>query len=187
MLKYNECDTLNNPVAISNANCVKLLDDIIFKDDDSLLKPGNLFQNNNVIDLDNVEINLAKLERRQQNKTMDCAFLVTNKISLTPFRLNNNLNFRGVIFERVYSNVQLVELRLNFENAKQVKQKDLQKKIDGSIRIFTPYNLSVRHLYIFVFKSSFLQQMRRRMRNMNPSWRREYKVMHLAELNATYF
>ena len=62
MLKYNECDTLNNPVAISNANCVKLLDDIIFKDDDSLIKPGNLFQNNNVIDLDNVEINLAKLD-----------------------------------------------------------------------------------------------------------------------------
>lgn len=187
MLKYNEFDTLNNPIAILNKNCVKLLDDIIFKDDDSLVKVGNLFQKNSVIDLDNVEVNLAKLERRLQNKTMDCAFLVSSKINLAPSRLNDNLNFRDIIFERVYSNVQLVELRLNFENAKNVKQKDLQKKINGSIRIFTPYNLSVRNLYIFVFQTSFLQQMRRRMRNMNPSWRREYKVMHLEELKETYF
>ena len=80
-----------------------------------------------MLDLDCVEINIARSEHRPNNSSMDLCFVTTDDI--------NDL-------------VQLVELRFNYTELKNVKRTKLIDKVNGSTNVMGN-SMSISNEYIF--------------------------------------
>lgn len=92
-MKYSKIETHKFAPKICDTNCLIDINTLIVKEGCS--EPMPIFTNNEeVIDMDFVEINLAKAQKRTQNKSMDVAFVVNlgspenNEVVLTEFRFN---------------------------------------------------------------------------------------------------
>lgn len=165
-MKYNHIHTITNSVSQTHPQCLKLIDEIILKDDDSISTLVNMFDTSKAIDVDSVETCLASLEKRNEKKTMDLAFSISDSNA---------------------TEIQLVELKLNVKNTSTLIQKDLMGKFDGATNIFVLHNLSVKDICIFIFQSNKKQEAINRLARMDPKIPRKYKVLDLQELKNTYF
>lgn len=165
-MKYDHINTITNSVSQTHPQCLKLIDEIILKDDDSISTLVNMFDKSKAIDVDSVETCLASLEKRNENKTMDLAFSISD---------GNHIE------------IQLVELKLNVKNTSMLIQKDLMGKFDGATSIFVLHNLSVKDVCVFIFQPNKKQEAISRLARMNPKIPRKYKVLDLKELKNTYF
>ena len=165
-MKYDHINTITNSVSQTHPQCLKLIDEIILKDDDSISTLVNMFDKSKAIDVDSVETCLASLEKRNETKTMDLAFSISD---------GNHIE------------IQLVELKLNVKNTSMLIQKDLMGKFDGATSIFVLHNLSVKDVCVFIFQPNKKQEAISRLARMNPKIPRKYKVLDLKELKNTYF
>lgn len=164
-MKYNKKETENHPILISFNLCKKDFNEVILKDDDSLNELPDFFNNINVIDLDCVELNKAKIEKRLQTKTMDLSFAISDLINIE---------------------MLLVELRFNYVNLSNLDRKELIGKVSGSIAILGD-KIKINEKYIFIFKPELKQQAINRLQRMNPRIPNNYLATDLHGLIDIYF
>ncbi len=168
-MQYNQQQTISNLLAEKHSGCVKEINAIILQEDDSLSEVPSLFDDVLVIDLDCVEKQTAKKERRNQQKTMDITFAI------------NPLN------KQQLTEMLLVELRLNFKNPSNIKRQELTDKINHSKQLLNNCLLSICEDFIFIFSPNIKQQAIRHFYRYNPKFPNNYKVMTIEELKETYF
>jgi hypothetical protein len=164
-MKYNKIETENQCILNSFNLCKKDFNEAILKDDDSLNQLPNYFTNVEIIDLDCIELNKAKLEKRLQCKTMDLTFAISD-----PFTIE----------------MLLVELRFNYFNLSNLDRKELLGKVSGSINLLGD-KIKINDNYIFIFKPELKQQAINRLQRMNPKIPNNYMAMDLHDLKVLYF
>lgn len=140
--KWNYCakTTREHHVAIQHPNCIEEIDSLS-KRDGAKKTP---FQDEICINLDNVEICLAKKDKRNNRKTMDFSFGI---------KVINQSKF------------VLVELRLNYKNINNLSKTELDSKIYNS-KIILGQNPNLLNHYYFVFKSNLKNQAHRNLRRI---------------------
>lgn len=164
-MKYSKPKTASHIVARTYPSCLVDIDQLIFKDDDSLLEVGNQFQNSDVIDLDGVEILRAKNERRNRKSTMDCTFAISDGSK---------------------TEMLLVEFRFNYENLKNLNRNKLVDKVECSREILGD-SIPITENSIFIFKKELRAQAESRLYRMYPRVPNNYVVMDLDELKTHFF
>lgn len=138
--KYCSKTTKQHPICLKSSTFIEEIDSVC-KNDGAKKTP---FSNEICLNLDKLENELAKLQKRNSSKTMDFYFCITRGKSL------------GVV---------LCELRLNYKNPNNLSKSELDKKISDSIRIIghTP---SILKPYIFVFNSKIKNQALSKIRRL---------------------
>lgn len=164
-MKYCKKETLNHTISNIFPCCIKDFNRLIYDEDDNLNKLPHLFQDVLVIDLDCVEKNKAKSEKRAQCKTMDSTFAILNGSSIE---------------------MLLVELRFNYKNLSNLDRKELLGKVSGSINLLGN-SININNRFIFVFQPNLLQQAINRLQRMNPRIPNNYVAMDLNQLINSYF
>lgn len=163
-MKYNKEKTLKHEIADNFENCVKILDELI--EDEGYSGPLPIFDVEvEVIDMDCVELISASNQGRDQNKSMDCAFIISD-------HQNDKVVF--------------AEFRFNYENLANLNRKSLIGKVTGSTAIIGG-SVPVLQEYAFIFESSLLQQARSRLSRMNPVIPNNYKAFDVEGLKHKYF
>lgn len=113
-----------------------------------------------VLDLDALEIELKRIERRAyQNKTCD-------------FALGINVNNQ--------KKMMLVECRLNYTNANNLSATDLNDKITGSV-VLLGYTPPVYNSVYFIFNDKVCSQAYRKLRTMKSN-RKEFIALTINQL-----
>ena len=147
MMKYSKIETLELSAQINKDRCLDYLNDLILKEGCSETMP--VFVNNEIVlDMDCVELQLATANVRNQNKSMDSAFIIAD-------------NAGGII------EILLVEFRFNYTNLKNLKRDDLEGKVSGSIACLIPFT-NIHSNYFFIFVSSLKNQAINRLNRMLP-------------------
>ena len=164
-MKYNKTETENHCILNSFNLCKKDVNEEILKYDDSLNQLPNYFTNVEIIDLDCIERNKAKLEKRLQCKTMDLTFAISDSFTIE---------------------MLLVELRFNYFNLSNLDRKELLGKVSGSINLLGD-KIKINDNYIFIFKPELKQQAINRLQRMNPKIPNTYIAMDLEDLISSYF
>lgn len=164
-MKYNKIETLNHIVSKSFSCCVKDFNEIILNEDDLLTVKPTFFSDVDVIDLDCVELNLARSQKRNQNSTMDSSFAISDKSNLE---------------------MLLVELRFNYTNLSNLSRQKLLDKVSGSISVLGN-TVKINNTYIFIFQPNLVEQATNRFRRMVPIIPNNYVAMDLTELISKYF
>ncbi|WP_136669328.1 hypothetical protein [Flavobacterium sp. H122] len=163
-MKYNKPKTESHIVSQTYPSCLVDLDELIFKEDDSLIEVGSEFDNSTVIDLDGVEILRAQAERRNQKSTMDCTFAISDNSK---------------------TEMLLVEFRFNYINLQNLNRNKLIDKVAGSQEILgdsTPINDN----NIFIFQKDLKAQAQSRLYRMYPRVPNNYVVMDLDDLKSFF-
>ncbi len=168
-MQYNQQQTMSNLVAEKHSGCMKDINAIILKEDNSLSEIPMLFNDVLVIDLDCVEKQTAKIESRNQHKTMDITFAI-NQLDKPPL-----------------TTMLLVELRLNFKNPSNIKRQELTDKINHSKQLLDNCLVPICEDFIFIFPPNIKQQAIRHFYRYKPKFPNNYKVMTIEELKETYF
>jgi len=123
-------------------DCIEKIDTVC-KNDGAKHTP---FENEICLNLDKVEINQAKFEKRDRRKTMDFS------LGLKHSDYNQN-------------RFLLVELRLRYKNVNNLSQNELKLKIDNSRNILGNNPVIINHYY-FVFPSQLKHQAHRNLRRL---------------------
>ena len=164
-MKYNKKETLGHIISKTYPCCIKDFNQIIFDEDDNIDTIPSFFSNVLVIDLDCVEKNKAKIEKRIQCKTMDTTFAISNTSSIE---------------------MLLVELRFNYRNLSNLDRNELLGKVSGSINLLGN-SVVINNNYIFIFQPNLIQQAINRLQRMNPRIPNNYIAMDLNQLISVYF
>lgn len=164
-MKYNKNKTLTHIISKTYPCCVKDYNEIVKHEDNSLTEVPNYFTKTDVIDLDCVERERAKSEKRNQISTMDSTFAISD---------DENLE------------MLLIELRFNYKNLSNLNRQKLIDKVSGSLSILGN-TVKISNTYIFIFQSNLVEQATNRMRRMNPIIPNNYVAMDLNKLIAQYF
>lgn len=164
-MKYNKEKTLDHIISKTFPCCVKDFNQVILDEDDNLNNIPSFFTDVLVIDLDCVEKNKAKTERRIQCKTMDNTFAISNVSSIE---------------------MLLVELRFNYRNLSNLDRNELLGKVSGSINLLGN-SVVINDNFIFIFQPDLLQQAINRLQRMNPRIPNNYIAMDLNQLMSVYF
>lgn len=164
-MKYSKPKTASHIVARTYPSCLADMDQLIFKDDDSLLEAGNEFDNSEVIDLDGVEILRAQAERRNRKSTMDCTFAISDDAK---------------------TEMLLVEFRFNYKKLKNLNRNKLVDKVECSREILGD-SIPINEDSIFIFKKELKAQAESRLFRMYPRVPNNYVVMDLDDLKAHFF
>ena len=164
-IKYNRVETLNHASAKAYPNCIKDYNLLILSEDNNLNEKPDFFSDVLVLDLDCAEIIKAKSEKRNQNSTMDSAFVIADEKN---------------------KEILLVELRLNYKNLYNLNRKKLIDKVAGSC-VLLGNSVKVHSDFIFIFQSNKVQEAKNRISRMIPSLNNNYKVMDLNSLLFRYF
>lgn len=159
-MKYSKQKTASHIVAQTYPSCLVDIDQLIFKDDDSLLEVGNEFDNSDVIDLDGVEILRAQTERRNQKSTMDCTFAISDESK---------------------TEMLLVEFRFNYVNLQNLNRNKLVDKVECSHEILGD-SIPINENSIFIFQKNLKAQAQSRLYRMYPRVPNNYLVMDLDDL-----
>lgn len=164
-MKYNKVETKKHIVSQENPCCVKDFNQIVLDEDDSLAVLPNIFTDAEVIDLDCVEIEKARSEHRNQNRTMDTTFAISDSSAIE---------------------MLLVELRFNYVNLANLNRIELLEKVSGS-ELILGTTVNIHQDYIFIFQPHLVQQAINRLQRMNPRIPNNYIAMDLNELFLRYF
>jgi hypothetical protein len=159
-MKYNNTETESHIVAQTYSSCLVDIDQLIFKDDDSLLEVGNEFDNSVVIDLDGVEILRAQADKRNQKSTMDCTFAISDDTK---------------------TEMLLVEFRFNYVNLQNLNRNKLVDKVECSKEILGD-SIPINENSIFIFQKNLKAQAQSRIYRMYPRVPNNYLVMDLDDL-----
>lgn len=152
---------------IKHNNCLVDLNFFICKEGCLVNMP--FFLNNEVaLDLDEVERNTARVESRQQNKSMDSAFVV-----------KNDLNNESIV---------LVEFRFNYRSMRNLKAKDLRGKKKFSSALIKNMGFTNIHTdFYYVFDSNLKEQARRYFRSLYPHIPNKFKPVTIDDIKELYF
>lgn len=164
-MKYNKAETKKHIVSQTYPCCVKDFNQIVLDEDDSLVTLPTIFTDVEVLDLDCVEIEKARSEHRNQNRTMDSTFAISDANSLE---------------------MLLVELRFNYTNLANLNRIVLLEKVAGSTLILGN-SVKINEDYIFIFQPNLVQQATNRLQRMNPRIPNNYIAMDLNQLILIYF
>jgi len=164
-MEYNKVETENHIVSRTYFCCIKDFNRIILEEDDSLSVLPTVFTDIKVIDLDCVEIEKARREHRNRNRTMDSTFAISDSSSLE---------------------MLLVEFRFNYTNLANLNRLILLEKVTGSESILGN-SVRIHRYYIFIFKPHLVQQAINRLQRMNPRIPNNYIAMDLNQFLLMYF
>lgn len=164
-MKYNKVETKKHLVSQTYPCCVKDFNQIVLDEDDSLTTLPTFFTDVEVLDLDCVEIEKARNEHRNQNRTMDTTFAISDATSLE---------------------MLLVELRFNYTNLANLNRIELLEKVAGS-QLILGNSVKICGDYIFIFQPHLVQQAINRLQRMNPRIPNNYIAMDLTQLIGIYF
>jgi hypothetical protein len=159
-VKYSNPKTASHIVAQTYPSCLVDIDQLIFKDDDSLFELGNEFDNSVVIDLDGVEILRAQTDKRNQKSTMDCSFAIMDDFK---------------------TEMLLVEFRFNYVNLQNLNRNKLVDKVECSQEILGD-SIPINENSIFIFQKNLKAQAQSRIYRMYPRVPNNYLVMDLDDL-----
>lgn len=168
--KYNRQATHDHEASVKYPSCLKSLEHLILKDYNGLTQSElkSFFSSDpadyNILSIDDVEILIAKSEKRNRNCTVDSAFVI-----------NKDDEYR----------ILLVEFRFNYENVQNLKRIDLLNKISGSQNILKD-TLSYHDKIYFVFDEKLKQLAKNRLMRMNPRVPQSFEAINLQDL-AVYF
>lgn len=141
--KYCLQTTKTHSLAIAHPRCLCAVKEIICNEGGRAKE----FNDEQVVNLDGVEIELAKKERRcTNNSTMDV--------------------FLGVSLDRKSPTIALVEFKFNVKKCYQVSKSDLDKKIRGSIFILGNEVPIIKKYYI-VFDTSIIVPAKAMLKRMS--------------------
>lgn len=164
-MNYNKLETKNHLVSQTYPCCVRDFNQIVLDEDDSLNTLPSFFTDVEVLDLDCVEIEKARSEHRNQNRTMDTTFAISDSTSLE---------------------MLLVELRFNYINLANLNRIELLEKVTGSLLILGT-SVNIHRDYVFIFQPHLVQQAINRLQRMNPRIPNNYIAMDLNQLKQIYF
>jgi hypothetical protein len=165
-MKYSETETRNLSAQINKDMCLEDLNDLIVKEGCSETLP--VFVNNEIVlDMDCVELKLAKAESRKQNKSMDSAFVIADNSGTK-------------------KDILLVEFRFNYTNMKNLDRNELEGKVSGSLNSLKSItNIHTQHY--FIFDSSLKNQALSRLNRMNPRIPTYYIATDISEFKSMFF
>lgn len=165
-MKYSKTETLKLSAQINKDRCLEYLNDLILKEGCSETMP--VFVNNEIIlDMDCVELQLAMANSRNQNKSMDSAFVIADNVGTK-------------------KEILLVEFRFNYTNMKNLDRNELEGKVAGSINSLNPIT-NIHNQYFFIFNSSLKNQAISRLNRMLPRIPNNYIATDIADLKLKFF
>ena len=122
-----------------------------------------------IIDLDKLEIAIAKKYRRNRRNSMDLSFAISD-------------------ITKENSEIVLVEYRLNYRITCNLIKVDLDNKVKFSRR-YTKffYNIPIHKKKYFIFQSKLVPEFRRRLMRMNPACSPEYVACSIQDISDKFF
>lgn len=158
-LQYCEISTRTHPCALEFETCVQEIGAICKAEG----ARSNPFNHEICINLDAVEENRAKRHKTERQKTMDLCFAVKNG----------------------KTKMVLVELRLNYNNVKNIREREMRQKIDCS-RGLIKHEPTILDKYFFVFRTNIIHQAESRLRRFNSN-RSNWVGLDLNRLKKLFF
>lgn len=165
-MKYSKKDTVELAHFIGMQHCIKDINYLISKDGCEELMP--FFKNDEqILDMDYVEKVVASVEKRILNKSMDSSFVLSADEEIK------------IVF---------VEFRFNYLNMKNVRADDLTEKKIYSCKIwFDKGFVNFYENYYYVFNKDFIEQGRRRLRNLYPRVPNNFVACTIQDIKDTFF
>ena len=165
-MKYCILTTQSHPRVSTNLSCLIDINELIIKEgyDDEIVA---FINNEVVIDVDKLEREVAILEDRSVNKSMDMAFAIKDKTEEN----------REIV---------LVELKLNYVN--NLRNLDIGAILDKPhyTSQLLSSNLPIHNRYVFIFKFDLMEQAKSRLRNL-PKSPNSFIPMDMNDLKNTFF
>lgn len=149
-MKYCPLSTRSHPFYVRYSSEVLTIKESIIKEGGK----GNLFNDDQVIDLDGCEIIAAQKERRSNLSTMDVFFGVSNYKKDNNGRLIRDKSGHAV---RVNPKLQLVDYKFNHNSALSIRKEEIEKKISDSIAILSQ-DIGFTGVFYFIFKDGVINQ-----------------------------
>jgi hypothetical protein len=165
-MRYSKPETLNLSAHLNRNNCLEDLNQLILNEGYSDVPPVSI-DNKIVLNMDCVESELAKEEARNQNMSMDSAFVI----------VSNDKSIKEIL---------LVEFRFNYQSLTHLKRDDLLNKVSGSTNALKN-TLNIHQRYIFVFSSNLKEQAVRWLFRKYPRVPNNYVATDIAELKSLLF
>lgn len=166
-MNYSKISTIRFAINIGFKDCLTNLNNLISKE--GCQEPLPFFEIDTlVLDTDCIESKIARRESRNNNKSMDSAFICKDASG-------NQI----IIF---------AEFRFNYKSMKHLKAKDLRAKKKYSTKNFTNlgYN-NIHDKYYYIFEPNLKQQARRYFRSLYPSMPNNFKPITIADLKDLFF
>lgn len=149
----------------------KPIHDLTYKEDLSKEEVylASFNEDDKVIDLDELEIVLAKKYKRCRNCSMDLSFVISDE-------------------DEKAKEVVLVEYRFNYSIPSKLVKSDLDNKVKFS-KIYTQfiYQIPVHKKKYFVFKTNKVPEFERRLRRMDPSCSPDYIACSIKDISEKFF
>ncbi len=160
--KYNCKITIEHKLALKFSDSIENIHDIIVSEGGK----NSPFKNQNqvCINIDKVEKNRAKKEKRNAYKTMDTSFAISY----------------GKKNEMV-----LCEYKLNYKKPENISKSELDEKIKNS-KDLLGNEPNIHSVYIFVFSTKIKSQALNKIRRLNSN-KKNFNVVDINELKELYF
>ena len=160
---YSKAKTLEHPISRTHPKCVIKLNTLLKREGyrGKIKFPQEIL----VIDMDCVETKLSRSKKRNQRCSMDIAFMTKQK------------NISQLVF---------VELKLNYRSIRNLRSRDLLKKLKGSISNLT-ITKNIYNVCYFVFNKTLVPKAKIRFSRMNPNSPKSIVAISVYELKKMYF
>ena len=146
MMKYSKEQTIHLATLLNKTTCLQDINQLIVKE--GCTEEIFFIHQEELLDMDCVENQLAKEGQRNRFKSMDSALVVVQESDAT-------------------HKIILVEFRFNYQNMKNLTKVELFEKVAGSTNALEN-TLIIEDKYYFIFKADLKQQAINRLYRMNP-------------------
>ncbi|EZH75887.1 hypothetical protein ATO12_03595 [Aquimarina atlantica] len=158
--KYCENTTKRHPLCLKFLDCIESIDSICISDG----AKKSPFSEEICLNLDKVESNLARKEKRNARKTMDFSFG------------SKSGNEKRTV---------LCELRLNYKNVNNIKKSELDSKVSNSKGLLG-HSPTIYSPNLFIFSSKLKNQAINRLRRLYSN-KSNVAVMDLSDFKKFFF
>lgn len=166
-MKYSNEKTREMAKAIGFPKCLEDLNTIVSRDGCLVAMPY-FTKMEIVIDMDCVESNIARSEGRNNNKSMDSAFVTLD--------------------EDGSSKIVFAEFRFNYKSMKNLRAKDLRGKKKYSLQNLKQLGeLNFHDKFYYIFNDNLKEQARRYFRSLYPSMPNNFKPITIEEMKVAFF
>ncbi len=166
MMKYSKEQTIHLATLLNKTTCLQDVNQLIFNEGCIEKMPFFIHQEE-LLDMDCVENQLAIEEQRKRFKSMDSALVVVQESDDTP-------------------KIILVEFRFNYKKMSNLTKVELFDKVAGSTNALEN-TLIIDDKYYFIFNANLKQQAINRFRRMVPSMPHNFIATDIHELKTLFF
>lgn len=165
MMKYSKEQTIHLATLLNKTTCLQDINQLIVKE--GCTEEIFFIHQEEVLDMDCVENQLAIEGQRKRFKSMDSALVVVQESDDTP-------------------KIILVEFRFNYKKMSNLTKVELFEKVAGSTNALEN-TLTIDAKYYFIFNANLKQQAINRFRRMVPSMPHNFIATDIHELKTLFF